>query len=306
MIALSNHSTSPVQILPLKQPTGLTICEQIITNTTDKDIIDKMNNPKIIHLTATLFAENYKKLIAFLMGSLGIKEGPNEFANEAIVYALKHKFQLLTFPEIKLAFTLNASGEYGEPMDHYQLLNIKFFGGVLAKYNERRQLVVLKTTPKQLPMATSISEVQKAANKEKLLETIFKDFANYQENPDKPILLADLKFFELEERNAIKLSNKVKWEYVEKAKAILKTRVIDSRRLANYTELVTTKGLLEKIIKEDFSDSKSDLQTIARELVIKDLFKTWAECRYKVGKYPLLVSATDLTITIKLKTQTQQ
>jgi len=228
-------------------------------------------------MTEIVFNKAYTDLIAFLMGGLGIKEGPNLAANEMIVYSLKHKFMLLTFPEIKLAFNLNSSGEYGEPIKHFQLLNMDFFGAVMAKYNERRQLVVLKTTPKSLPEPT-ISDAQKAENKKKLLQAICKDFEAYKVEPSKQIFLVDLRYLELEERGLISLSLKDKKQYFEKAKEIFKKRLIEKRGHARPIEIGSTNELLKRVLKGDFQKTeKSELQSIARELALKYYFKKWDE-----------------------------
>lgn len=234
-----------------------------------------MGDMRIHALSEKAFENGYKNLIATLMGALGITESPSQPAHEFIIYSLKHKFQMLSFAEIKLAFNLNAAGEFGEPIKAYQLLNMDFFGSVMAKYNERRQLVVLKTTPKALPEAT-ISAEQRAENNKKLLQSICKDFEAYKVEPTKPILLVDLRYLELEERGLISITNEVKKQYFKKAKEIFKKNLIQKRGRARPLEIGATTELLQRVLKGDFQKTeKSELQSIAREIALKDYFQKW-------------------------------
>lgn len=225
-------------------------------------------------MTKKDFATNYQNSVIRVTAALGIKELPNQVANEFIIYALKHKYQHLTFQEFELAFTLNACGEW-KTVEHFQQFNMDYVGKVLSNYMVSRQTAI-QEKPLELPEPIELTPQQRADNNKRLLQTICDDFEAYKLNPLKEILLVDLKYVELEERGIIRLSNEAKNEWVVKAKEIYKKRLINKRGFAKPTELASTNYVLQKVLKGDFPKSEmAEVKTIARELVLKCYFDAW-------------------------------
>lgn len=230
-----------------------------------------MGDMHIHALSEKAFENGYKNLIATLMGALGITESPSQPAHEFIIYSLKHKFQMLSFAEIKLAFNLNAAGEFGEPIKAYQLLNMDFFGAVMAKYNERRQLVVLKTTPKALPEA-AISAEQRAENNKKLLQSICAAYDAFQVNPSIEFKMSFLYLQELTERGIIPQGWNEDESYFNRAKQIRLNNLKAYK--PDFRDIKQTSDILKAYANNKlFKGEHAEIVNIAKDLVLREYFK---------------------------------
>lgn len=84
------------------------------------------------------FEKKFKDIIALIGTISGIKDTPDELTEGLLLDYFKTRLQGFTFDDFRLAFTMNAAGEFGQRVDHFNLLDIKFVSQVMDLYLEQK------------------------------------------------------------------------------------------------------------------------------------------------------------------------
>lgn len=241
-------------------------------------ISDMASHIRIYGYSDDTFARKADELIGRLVTATGIKALPVGPVKEFLTYALRHKYNSLTFQEIELAFLFNATGEYGEVVQHYQEFNITFLGAVLAKYLDRkRRAMELLDRKKELPAPTMPTPEQLKQNELDLLKGICAAFENYKKDKNCQILFASEYLKELVERGFISKDYDTDYTYIERATEIRKARLSAEKfNTKNVAEEKTLRELLNSLISGKMEGkNKGAIKSIARDLVLRNYFEKW-------------------------------
>ena len=99
--------------------------------------------------------------VGLILAIAGIKEPPDDMLKGIIWTYVKKYLRGFTFEDMKLAFLMNAAGEFPRRVEHYGLFDVSFISGVMDQYLTCKQStmsrarallappVVKETTPEE-------------------------------------------------------------------------------------------------------------------------------------------------------------
>lgn len=247
-------------------------------NGTDKLIVANSTKKEIRAYTDQDLIDEVKELVKMISLDVGIQSVASAYTPARFMQVLQRHYNDLTTEDVKLAFELNVTGELDEylPLDkngrpdrnHYQSFNVQYYTKVLNAYKKRKQGTWAKAN-KHLARLNSTNELiltedQKAANKEAILNQLYEAFDAFKNNGVQPRFIFKLFAELLADRGLIKYPKPTKSDYKKATENKLTDKYtlrIDKPALRQALENGTRLEIVE-----------ADAQRIANNRVIKKLF----------------------------------
>lgn len=212
--------------------------------------------------------ESIKEVLRLIMLKVGLRAVnlPNDEEKAVLIAHIVTEYGNHTLEEIKLAFDMAISGKLNleqKDITCYENFSCLYFSNIMTAYR-----IWAKEVYKFIKPVSKMIEEKKSIEYDEMIEWI-NEWAS-KENID--IELIPLQFYDfLVGANLLAIPNKEKWEYLGKATAQIKVKLLDAMSLSKNDDAYKEFKAFEKMETDGFVGSTSErIKNRSKRLILND------------------------------------
>jgi len=209
------------------------------------------------------------KVIATILGDLGVKTLPDKYAQQRIIYYLMRYYRDFSVTEVREAFELALTGEFDVNIEHYNSFDIRYISRILNAYRSfrrKRNLQESKRTKNKLePKKFTKEELEQS--RIQYFKGLVVTYENFRKG-DEINIIHSMAYNYLIDFDVLQVSQSYWLEAMEQAERLYREKLLRSRSLEHKQILKNFES-----IKYQYPFEITRIQRIAKKRIVLNFFQ---------------------------------